>query len=134
MNREAERQRLKGLIKDSSQYISEQDSLIDKIVDHLLDNGIVVPPCKVGQTVYAIKGCFYLPHATRIKSDAIITCEVIAIKETKKGKFLLVKPLIEEAFSMRSANGWFNFSTIGKTVFLTREEAEAKLKGGEQKC
>lgn len=92
---------------------------------------LIIPPCKVGDIVYAQKGCFYLPHATQIKSDAIITCEVIAIKETKKGKYILLKPLLEETFGIRSANGWFPFSSVGKTVFLTR--AEAKLKeGGEE--
>lgn len=104
------------------------DGTIEKIADCLLENGIIVPPCKVGDIVYAQKGCFYLPHATQIKSDAIITCEVIAIKETKKGKYILLKPLLEETFGMRSANGWFPFSSVGKTVFLTR--AEAKLKEG----
>ncbi len=101
------------------------------IADYLLENGVIVPPCKVGDAVYAKKGCFYLPHATLIKADDIITCEIIAIKETKKGKFLLLKPLIEEAFNMRSANDWFSFLAIGKTVFLTKEEAEQVLKGGE---
>ncbi len=95
--------------------------------DYLLANGVIVPPCKVGDVVYATKGCFYLPHATQIKSDVIITCEIIAIKETKNGKFLLLKPLIEEAFNARSANDWFSFLAIGKTVFPTREEALSKL-------
>ena len=89
---------------------------------------VIVPPCKVGDTVYACKGCFYLPHATKIKANESIVCEVIAIKETKKGKSLLLKPLIEEAFNMRSANGWFPFSSIGKTVFHTKEEAEQALR------
>ena len=101
----------------------------ETIADYLLANGIIVPPCKVGDKVYAKKSCFYLPHATRIKSDEIITCEVIAIKETKKGEFLLLKPLVEETFNMRSANDWFSFLAFGKTVFLTKEEAEKALKG-----
>lgn len=106
------------------------DGTIEKFADYLLENGVIVLPCKVGDVVYAQKGCFYLPHATQIKSNAIITCEVIAIKETKKGKYILLKPLLEESFGMRSANGWFPFSSLGKTVFLTREEAEQALKEG----
>lgn len=119
------KERLIELIK---KYMDGYKGYAEEFADYLLANGVIVPPCKVGDTVYAIKGCFYLPHATRIKSDEIITCEIIAIKETKKGKFLLLKPLIEEAFNMRSANDWFSFLAIGKTVFLTKEEAEAKLK------
>lgn len=91
---------------------------------------LIIPPCKVGDIVYALKGCFYLPHATQIKSTAILTCEIIAIKKTKRGNFLLLKPLIEETFNMRSASDWFSFLAVGKTVFLTKEEAEQALKEG----
>ena len=130
------RDRLIKLIRKGVNYeITPENFIIptsDILADYLLANGVIVPPCKVGNVVYATKGCFYLPHATQIKSNAIITCEIIAIKETKKGKFLLLKPLIEEAFNMRSANDWFSFLAIGKTVFLTKEEAEAKLKEGAE--
>lgn len=27
----------------------------ERIADHLLDNGVIVPPCKVGDTVYEIE-------------------------------------------------------------------------------
>ena len=62
----------------------------------------------------------------------VIPCEVIAIKETKKGKYILLKPLLIETYGMRKVNRWFPFSAFGKTVFLSREEAEAKLKEGVQ--
>ncbi len=119
------------------QYDKEDGSCdyTSRAADYLLANGVIVPPCKVGDIVYATKGCFYLPHATQIKEDSIITCEIIAVKETKKGKFLLLKPLIEEAFNMRSSNGWFPFSSIGKTIFLTKEAAKqaiAKIKDGAE--
>ena len=29
------------------------------LADHLLENGIIVPPCKVGQTVYSCLGYAY---------------------------------------------------------------------------
>lgn len=85
-------------------------------------------PCKVGDTVYAVKGCFYLPHATHIHCNELIVCEIIVIKQTKKGKFILLKPLLEETFGMRSSNGWFPVKSIGKTVFLDRESAEKALR------
>lgn len=109
----------------------DEENTVD-IADYLLANGVIVPPCKVGDTVYAMKGCFYLPHATRIKSTDMIPCEIIVIKQTKRNKFILLKPLIEESFGMRSANCWFSFSSLGVTVFLTKEEAEKVLKGGAE--
>lgn len=96
--------------------------------DYLIKNGVFAPPCNVGQTVYSLKGCFFIPYEKDINPNEVIPCEVIAIKETKKGKYILLKPLLIETYSMRSANKWFPFSAIGKTVFLTREEAEKKLK------
>jgi len=97
--------------------------------DCLLANGVFVPPCKVGQTMWGYKGCFHLPYT---EHEKIIPCEVIAIKETKKGKYILLKPLLIETYGMRKVNAWFPFSAVGKTVFLTKEEAEEALKGGAQ--
>lgn len=48
------RKRLIKLIKDSSQYINEQDSLIEQIADHLLVNSVIAPPCKLEEKVYCI--------------------------------------------------------------------------------
>lgn len=112
--------------------MAEMEKIIsEKFADKILADGWMKPPCKVGDVVYSKRGCFYLPHATQIKLDAVIACEVIAIKKTKIGRYILLKPLLEETFGMRSANKWFPFSAIGKTVFLTREEAEKAMKGGE---
>lgn len=33
------------------------DSTIEHIADYLLENGVIVPPCKVGDTVYVITDC-----------------------------------------------------------------------------
>ena len=92
---------------------------------------VIVSPCKVGQTVYSQKGCFFLPYEKDINPKGVIPCEVIAIKQTRWGKYILLKPLLIETYGMRSSNEWFTFSAIGKTVFLTREEAEQALKGSE---
>ncbi len=92
---------------------------------HFKDKSLFIEsPCKVGDTVYGIKGCFYLPYATKIKHNDIIPCEVIGIKKVKKGEYILLKPLLDEAFNKRSANKCFPFTAIGKTVFLTRDKAE----------
>ena len=31
----------------------------EKMADNLLANGVIVPPCKVGDTVYYIEGAYY---------------------------------------------------------------------------
>lgn len=132
-----DRERLIELIVDIENQIYQAypyttDSFrIGEVADYLLQNGVIVPPCKVGDTVYAVKGCFYLPHIYFIRTNELIKAEVIAIKETKSRKIFLLKPLIEDCFYTRTSNKWFPFSAYGKTVFLTREEAEKALKERE---
>jgi hypothetical protein len=83
-------------------------------------------PCIIGQRVFAIKGCFYLPYSN-YSPTSIIECEVRGRKETAKRKIILLKPLIEETFGERSAYKWFPVSAFGKTVFLTEAEARKAL-------
>ena len=84
-------------------------------------------PCSVGDIVYAdsryirTKGRYY-------HQDGIQICEVIAIKITKTRKIMLLKPSDCLLTHERSSNRWFPISAIGKTVFLTKEEAKEKLK------
>lgn len=135
MTNDKQRERLVDLIRSG---INKHESTIENYVfplweyvaDYLLAKGIIVPPCKVGQTVFSQRGCFFLPYEKDINPKEVIPCEVIVIKETKKGEYILLKPLLIETMGMRSSNEWFPFSSIGKTVFLTKEEAEQALKGG----
>lgn len=66
------------------------------IADYLLANDVIVPPCKVGDTVYQTDGVGL--YESTIKN---------IVYETK--------------------NIAFDERAIGKTVFLSREEAEAAL-------
>ena len=68
------RDRLIELIKGSSQYICESDSLIEQITDYLLDNGIAVPHCKKGDTVYHICTVF---NEAALKYETVIIPRVI---------------------------------------------------------
>lgn len=81
-------------------------------------------PCKVGDTVYYFEGGYY-KNITNWKIVPIKVTE-FNIKVNRSGKLM---PLAMIANGTR-----YPISSIGKTVFLTREEAEAKLKelrGGE---
>ena len=86
----------------------------DYIVECLLDNGVIVPPVEVGQTVWYIKGGYYRKTGL----------EVRPIKVTEINKKWHSKILCWGFI----ANGTrYRFSSIGKTAFLTKEEAEEKL-------
>ena len=85
---------------------------------------LIVPPCKVGDTVYYIN-TFYQ------KNPIITKCEVDALHITSgKNQLGHKKPsyaLVRNA-SMKSLSTRIKFEDFGKTVFLTKEEAEEKLK------
>ena len=76
------------------------------LVDYLLENGVIVPPCKVGDTVYCLG------------KNKILTRKVERIVIGKNGYM-----------SLEFGTTIFeSVEQIGKTVFLTREEAEKALK------
>lgn len=76
----------------------------------------VVVPVKLGQPVYCLQD--YFNDAT-MKSEKRVKCRLV--------------DFIPVASKMFETNGLiYQFSEIGKTVFLTREEAEAKLKEREK--
>ena len=78
--------------------------------DYLLANGVIVPPCKVGETLYDI-------HNEKVFG----------------GKVIMVN-MFEDCFTFAASGGrYFKDDEIGKTVFLTKEEAEQALKGAEGK-
>lgn len=72
------------------------------------DGRVEVLPCKVGDTVYWVHG-------------AVITeCKVYRVQKNRKGLYICLKSNV--------SHGAFRADiSIGKTVFLTREEAEKAL-------
>ena len=99
------------------------------IADYLLENGVIVPPCKVGDIVYVIE-CCKCGHNYGLRCGANRI-----LKNTKWLDIVKIPPtyhytrclkLFERPFKIEYLN------RIGKTVFLTREEAEAKMKEGVQ--
>jgi hypothetical protein len=77
------------------------------IADHLLANGVIVPPCKLGDTVYVVFG------------NGIIECIVAQIT---------IEPYAEIQYSFHCYGGMtFDMRFFGDSVFLTKEEAEKAL-------
>ena len=77
------------------------------------DGRLVVPPCKVGDRLYEVSG-----------RKTISVYKVRAIRVELFGLF--IEWGIVEGFVWQSPTG-INDGEIGKTVFLTREEAEKAL-------
>ena len=80
--------------------------------DYLLDYGVIVPPCKVGASIYEITRNFISEF--RVRFIEIGICSNLFLHTN------LVSGIVY-------SGEVFPESEIGKTVFLTREEAEKAL-------
>ena len=99
---------------------------INGIADHLLANGVIVPPCKVGDTLWVNWGYCKSKEEPR-------PVKVYALRfDTKKNNMRIC---VEGKFKISSYdgsyphyyNGTFAWNSVGKTVFLTKEEAGEAL-------
>ena len=80
------------------------------IADHLLANGVIVLPCKAGDTVYVLREVY----------------------EYGGNYYREISEETAEVFSLGTDEDFYSLEQFGKTVFLTREEAEAALKKGQE--
>ena len=88
----------------------------ETIADYLLENGVIVPPVQVGATVYCTDSYRHL----------INPLEIFGFDCTKRiCKYYCSGDDYTPA--------WYKPAEMGKTVFLTREEAENALKESDQK-
>ena len=92
------------------------------IADFLLANGVIVPPCKVGDTVY-------VPWRYAFQRGiAMVEVQEIKLYDTNQSHcmFFIDMESDDEYFN-QSFGGWKTEQSIGKTVFLSREDAEKAL-------
>lgn len=109
------RDRLIELIDECRSIEGVSMELVEKQADYLLANGVIVPPCKVGDAVwFELNG--------QIESAVIYHCTYAL---SNRGGVLSVA----YAKDTRGLELSFNANSIGKAVFLTSEEAEQALKG-----
>ena len=109
-----DRERLIDFMIDAKRTEPETGSFTEYLADYLLEHGVIVPPCKVGDRLYEVTGRK--------------TVSVYKVKAIRVELFsLFIEWDIVEGFVWQSLSG-INAGEIGKTVFLTREEAERALK------
>lgn len=107
------RDRLVELI-ESARYWGANTSA--EIADHLLAEGVIVPPCKVGDKTYLL--------LEKLKGGYdIVVSKCVEISENENGKwFSMYFDCVDIGNSIE-----FQIEDFGKTVFLTREQAEKAL-------
>ena len=124
-----DRDRLIELLKDTLHEweCDVQTETLSQIAEHLIENGVIVLPCKVGQTVYSLRevSCEDIDGAyTECKYYGFGTDDRICTLNKPQNcphKYRIFKSLVTEYNLISFSRQW------GKTVFLTKEEAEAEL-------
>lgn len=105
----------------------EDDCVEAMIADFLLANGVIVPPCKVGDVVWVN----WERYSKSQKETRPV--KVYALRfDTKKNNMRIC---VEGNFKVTAYggsythyyNGTFAWNSVGKSVFLTKEEAEKAL-------
>ena len=91
------------------------------MANYLIEKGVIVPPMNIGQQ------CFILGYDFGKRKECVKECRVSCVTQKKNGSFA-----IRISETKYSATHNFTPDDIGKTVFLTKEEAEQALKGGVQ--
>jgi hypothetical protein len=90
--------------------------------DHLLANGVIVPPCKVGQKLYTV--------CTRGVNDKFIQESTVSkiVLDDFDG-LRIIKKVVDE----RGCCFFYDVDQeqLNKTTFFSKEEAERVLKGDE---
>lgn len=97
--------------------VNKDSRYTDSLADYLIENGVVVPPCKVGDTLYHIGTCI---TAEDFGKNYIDFGKVNKIEISKYGECIFL-----------DTGCLCSLDAIDETVFLSREEAERALKGGE---
>lgn len=122
---------------EESKTLTEQLALLNRIRDLAKadkDGRLVMPPCKVGDTVWAASGkiikCeideMYLCDSGGIEFLVSFNCDGAACKRCPFNNW--TQDCSGECYcDCEYGNGSFKDSDIGKTIFLTRAEAKAAL-------
>lgn len=101
----------------------------EQIADFLLENGVIVPPVSLGDKIYEI-------ISPKDREPYFITATVCAVHIADGSRNSCQRK--RESYIVAECPGTkyvhkYPISKFGKTVFLTREEAEKALKESEQK-
>ena len=107
-----DRERLIDLIREAKKHTKNANSDLERnmiFADYLLERGVIVMPCKVGDKVYRPSDCL-----------GVVQFVIISFNIYES-----------EMFFTDDSENIIYLSDIGKTVFLTREEAERALRERE---
>ena len=94
---------------------------VKELADYLIANGVIVPPCKVGDTVYYFSRAFgaILPYLVE-------NIHIAYLGEKGENCFYTFEANYNHENELLDSID-FEYDDIGKIIFLTREEVERAL-------
>ncbi len=85
------------------------------LADYLIENGVILPPVKVGDIVYVVfKQHIYPVTVSAVKIDT----------KTNAKRFCVEAWIQDDRMYAHRYAATYKWESVGKTVFLTQEEAE----------
>ena len=84
------------------------------VADHLLSNGVIVPPCNVGDITYILDYEVNNHLESKLRGIAPSIVEAIVIED--------------EGVWIENEHAKYHITSFGETIFLTKEDAEKALK------
>ena len=116
------RNRLIELLKGAEKRVAEEltralelEEWLGIYAEHLIANGVIVPPCVLGEKIYMV-----------------VTRQTLSFQMTKGGmRSIQNKHSFIKQTRLTKLNFFKVIDDFGKTVFLTREDAERALKEKE---
>lgn len=126
-----DRERLIELMIEAKRTEPEIGSFTDYLADYLLEHGVIVPPCKVGDKLFILYDddygeyeCSELCIGVLQELRVFAKCGISGYKNIQEcPEYYCGQPFCSTSFTRKD---------FGKTVFLTREEAEKALKEREK--
>jgi hypothetical protein len=113
-----ERERLIEILLDGATFTDEYKNTArmqaEYAADHLLANGVIVPPCKVGDITYILDYEVNNHLESKLRGIAPSVVEAIVIED--------------EGVWIENEHAKYHITSFGETIFLTKEDAEKALK------
>ena len=127
------KQSILKLIKEAeAQFSGTGKALLDiedYVAEYLTANSVIVLPCKVGQTVYLLD--IFADNCKCADCDCYYAGGMGDSPECEKTKdgyrYHKCIEIIEQPAIMQAILSWLSWDDFGKTVFLSREDAEKVL-------
>ena len=88
------------------------------VADYLLDNGVIVPPVHVGQTVWVLNQLRGM-----VFENTVVCVKILSQNHNKNTITLEYRNKLGERSTRK-----YTWGQVGKSVFFTREEAEKALR------